>query len=277
MRLFRTTALATGAVLAAALPSAVPHAHASGGPAAAPRSVGQTPGHPLVLFPGREGTVAAFCPEGTRPTGGGANIQSDFQSAVFVRKSELHPTANGWRVMVFNASPEVQTVHPHVICSTDGSLTVQNGAEVPLDPGEPVSGRASCDNTRFAVGGGFDAGPRTFVEGSTSGDIRSWNTQAKYTDFDPAAPPSYLRTFVICSDTEPVWKPSATVKLAPGAAGTAHAECPEGKVPLSGGGSAGEDAFLTTSDPTATGWTVWAKNTGLVERSLFATVLCTAP
>ncbi|MFD8597581.1 hypothetical protein ACFV1L_21520 [Kitasatospora sp. NPDC059646] len=277
MRRFRTTALTAGAFLAAALPLAAPSARADGASASAPRGVVQAPGHPLVLFPGREGTVAAFCPDGTTPTGGGATVESDLRSPVFVRRSELHPTANGWRVMVYNASPDVQTVHPHVVCSTDSSLTVQNGNEVALDPGEPVSGIASCDNTKFAVGGGFDAGTSTFAEDSSSGDIRSWSTAAKYTDYDPAAPPSYLRTSVICSDAQPSWQPSLIVKLAPGTAGTTHAECPGGQVPLSGGGTAGDNAFLTSSIPTATGWTVWAMNTGQDERTLLATVLCTAP
>lgn len=269
--------------LVVALPLSVPcvlsatDAHAAGRPAPAVRSVGQVPGHPLVLYPGREGTAAAYCPQGMKPTGGGATVESDLRSAVFFRKSAPDAAGNRWVVQAYNASDEVQTVHPRVICTTDSSITQRPEADVPLQPGESVHSAASCGNARYAVGGGFEAGSRTFVSISDSPDIRSWSAMAKYTDYSPDAPPSYLRTFVVCSDTEPVWRSGTTATLAVGEVGMATAECPAGQVPLSGGGAGSLDVLLTTSAPTATGWTVWAKNTGFDPHTLFASVMCAVP
>ncbi|MFG2911099.1 hypothetical protein ACGF13_39380 [Kitasatospora sp. NPDC048286] len=283
MRRTRSTARTIGAVLASVLSLSVPYAltapdaQADGGLAPATRGVSQQPGHPAVLYAGQERTVAAYCPQGTKPTGGGASVDSDLRSAVYFRKSAPDPAGNRWVLQAYNASPDVQTVHPRVICSTDSTLTYDVGMEAQLEPGETGYSSAGCDNTRFVVGGGFEGGDRTFVTGSFFLNIRAWGVHMKYTNYSPDAPPSSQRSFAVCSDTQPTWKPGTTIELAPGEVGNATAECPAGQVPLSGDVDSSIDVLLTTSAPTPTGWTVWAKNAGFDQRKLLAAVLCTAP
>lgn len=94
--------------------------------------------------------------------------------------------------------------------------------------------------------------------------------------YDPDAPLSYVRALVSCSDTQPTYGSSSTLRPAAGAVATAHAECPAGQVPTGGGASGGPAVLFNESSPTATGWTVRATNTGYAEGALFATVMCTA-
>ncbi|WP_369185423.1 hypothetical protein [Streptomyces sp. Y1] len=283
MQRTRRAARTISTFLAAALPLSVPcaltapDARADGGPAPATRGVGQQPGHPAVLYSGQERTVAAYCPQGTKPTGGGASVDSDLRSAVYFRKSLPDPAGNRWVLLAYNASPDVQTVHPKVICSTDSTLTYEASKETPLEPGESGYTTANCSNTRFVVGGGFEGGDRTFVTSSGSLNGGAWAVRMKYTDYRPDAPPSFQRSVAVCSDTQPTWKFGTTVDLAPGEVGNATAECPAGQVPLSGDTHGGTDVLLTTSAPTATGWTAWAKNDGFDPRTLFVDVLCTTP
>ncbi|MGW5421251.1 hypothetical protein [Streptomyces sp. NPDC003943] len=274
MGCFRTAALATTALLAAAVPAAAPHAWAEE-PTPSNRTVTQEPGHPTILYPHRGGTAAAYCPEGTTPSGGGATVESDPESAVFLKDS--FPDGRRWVVRAFNESEEVQTLHPRVICTTD-AITQLVGPDMPLEPGEPNNpSEISCGNDRFVVGGGAAAGDRTYLSATDSSDIRAWHARAKYTNFDPAAPLSYVRAFATCSDKEPTYKFSDTVKLEAGHVGVAHAECPAGLVPTGGGGSGGLDVLFNSSSPTATGWTVRATNTGFGQLSLYASVVCGAP
>ncbi|MFE2413465.1 MULTISPECIES: hypothetical protein [unclassified Kitasatospora] len=282
MRRTRSTARTISTFLAAALPLSVPcaltapHARADDKPAPATRGVGQQPGHPAVLYPGQERTVAAYCPQGTRPTGGGASVESDLRSAVYFRKSVPDPAGNRWVLQAYNASPDVQTVHPKVICSTDPTLTYETGNDERLEPGENGYSPSNCANNRFVAGGGFEGGDRTFVSASFS-NLRGWAAEMIYTNYSPDAPASFQRAVAVCSDTQPVWKFGTTVDLAPGEVGNATAECPSGQVPLGGDADSGLDVLLTTSAPTATGWTVWAKNGVFGPRKLSAAVLCTTP
>ncbi|MER6300525.1 hypothetical protein ABT247_13270 [Kitasatospora sp. NPDC001539] len=221
--------------------------------------------------------MAAYCPQGTKPTGGGASVDSDLRSAVYFRKSLPDPAGNRWVLQAYNASPDVQTVHPKVICSTDSTLSYEAAKETGIEPGETGYTAANCSNTRFVVGGGFEGGDRTFVSVSAFNNIRSWTVSMKYTDYSPDAPASFQRSVAVCSDTQPTVSFGTTVELAPGEVGNATAECPAGLVPISGGGDGGLDVLLTTSAPTATGWTVWAKNGAFDRRKLFTDVLCAAP
>ncbi|MFB7668598.1 hypothetical protein ACFC1R_32545 [Kitasatospora sp. NPDC056138] len=237
----------------------------------------QEPGHPIILYPGGEGTATAYCPQGTKPTGGGATVESDPLAAVFFRESAPNPARNRWQVQAYNGSNEVQTVHPRVICTTDSTITYNVGPDSSIQPGDFNSAPgAGCSNSQYVVGGGVQAGPRTFVMESSWANIRAWYAVAKYTDYDPDAPLSYVRGFAICSDRQPTLKVGST-KLAAGAVGTAHAECPAGQVPTGGGGSIGLDALLNGSAPTATGWTVQGTNKADGPRTLDASVFCTTP
>lgn len=278
MRCFRTTVLATGALLAAAVSVAVPYAWADDARSVTARTVTQEPGHPTILYPGREGTAAAYCPQGTTPTGGGATVQTDPVSAVYL--SESAPVGNGWRVRAYNSTNGVQTLHPRVICTTDTTVTHQVGPDVTVQPGESAEYSTASCGSQFTVGGGGQAGSMTFLsmlDVPTAPMARSWQARAKYTVYDPDAPLSFVRALVSCSDTQPTYGFSGTLKLAVGAVGTAHAECPAGQVPTGGGASGSPGVLFNESSPTATGWTVRATNTDYDQRSLFATVLCTAP
>ncbi|MFF2197919.1 hypothetical protein [Streptomyces sp. NPDC058157] len=276
----RTTAL-TAALLAAALPAAVPQARADGArPVTAARTVTQQVGHPAVMYPNRLYTVAAYCPQGTKPTGGGATVEDDPVSAVFVKDSYPDVAGNRWVVRAFNASGEVQTLHPRVVCSTDPSISYEVGPDKPLQPGEPNNpSDANCGfgRTRFVVGGGIQSGDTTFASETSVGN-GVWTARAKYMDFDPDAPLSFVRATAVCSTTEATYAFSRTVKLAVGAVATVHAECPAGMVPIGGGGDASPDVLLNSSAPTATGWTVRATNKGFNDGDgVFATVACAAP
>jgi hypothetical protein len=206
MSRFRSTVLTTGALLAAVLPltalTAAPVTRADTLLPADTPTVTQEPGHPLILYPGRAGTAAAYCPQGTRPTGGGATVQKDPAAAVFLYESA--PLSNGWRVRAYNKSDEVHTVHPRVICTTDPSVTQQIGPDVPVQPGEGAEYSTAECGAQYTVGGGGQAGNLTFL---SMLDIpgypmaRRWNARAKYTDFDPDAPPSFVRAVVTCADT----------------------------------------------------------------------------
>ncbi|MFF0432806.1 hypothetical protein ACFYU9_11345 [Streptomyces sp. NPDC004327] len=270
---FRTAALTAAALLAAAaVPGAIPVAVAVA--AAAPATVTQEPGHPAVMFPGRQVTVAAYCPEGMTPSGGGATVESDPESAVFLK--DTFPDGQRWVVRAVNYSDEVQTLHPRVICTTD-SVTTQVSPDVPLRPGESRSAPAYCDDNTFVVGGGGQGGDVTFLSGTLVYTVHGWQAKAKYTNGDPAAPPSFLRTKALCSRTQPTYGFSDTVRLDAGKVGTAHVECPPGLVPSGGGGSGGTDVLFNASAPTASGWTVRATNTGSAQGTLYASVVCTAP
>ncbi|PJN25679.1 hypothetical protein CG736_15035 [Kitasatospora sp. CB02891] len=277
IRRFRNIALTTSALLAALLPVSLPSARADGGGTPVTRSVGQEPGHPIILYPGREGTAAAYCPQGTKPSGGGAAVESDPLAPVYFQESAPDPERNRWVVHAYNASGDVQTVHPRVICTTDSSINVNVGPDSSIDPGDFNSANgAGCSNTQFVVGGGVQAGPKTFVMWSDWSTVRSWTAGAKYTDFSPDAPLSYVRAFAICSDTQPTLRVS-TVSVAAGGVGTAHAECPAGQVPTGGGADIGLDALLNGSGPTATGWTAQGTNHSDGPRNLEASVFCTTP
>lgn len=282
-RRFRTAALTTSALCAVALPGSAPYASAHGEPAATAktattattRGVTQQPGHPIILYPGRQGTAVAPCPEGTKPTGGGATLGFNPLGAVFFKESA--PSGNLWRVRVYNSTDEVLTVHPRVVCSTDATLTHQVGPDSPLEPGDPNNpSTARCGDSQYVVGGGFQAGDRTYASATTWSN-GNWTARAKYTNYDPDAPLSFVRAFISCSDTAAALASSGSVPVEAGEVGTAHAECPAGQVPSGGGGSGGIDVLLTTSGPTETGWTVRAKNTGSVRNTLFAETMCTAP
>ncbi|ROR00279.1 hypothetical protein EDE04_6841 [Streptomyces sp. 2132.2] len=279
----RTTALAT-ALLAAALPLAAPYAWAQEGrsparPMSAAHTVTQVPGHPAIMYPGRQVTVVAYCPQGTKPTGGGAAVQDDPVSAVFIRES-VPLDGNRWQVRAYNASAEVQTLHPQAICSTDPTLTYEVGPDKPLQPGEsnnPSEANCGFGRTRFVVGGGIQAGDSTFANETSVGN-GVWSAGAKYTNFDPDAPWSFVRATAVCSGTEATFRFSSPVRLAVGAVATVHVDCPAGLVPIGGGGDGSADVLLNSSAPTATGWTVRATNKGFSDRdSVFATVACAAP
>lgn len=272
----RTLVALASAFLAAALPVSGPHAWAGGEPAptAKARTVTQEPGHPIILYPGRTAVAVAPCPQGTTPTGGGAKVGNDSLAAVFL--SDVAPEGNSWRVRAYNSTNEVQTVHPRVVCSTDSTITYDVGRDSSIQPGDFNSASAGCDYPRFAVGGGVQAGPRTYVMWTEFGSIRSWSVAAKYTDYSPDAPLSYVRALAVCSDSEPSLK-LFKVNLAGGEVGTAHVECPAGQVPTGGGAGSGYDVLLTTTIPTDTGWTVRAKNTSSAQRALSAQVFCTTP
>ncbi|MET8750276.1 hypothetical protein ABZW32_09315 [Streptomyces sp. NPDC004667] len=285
----RTTAL-TATLLAAALSTALPaaaapYARADGGtsstrPGTAVRTVTQQVGHPAIMYPNRLYTVAAYCPQGTKPTGGGATVEDDPVSAVFLKDSYPDVAGNRWVVRAFNASGEVQTLHPRVVCSTDPSISYEVGADKPLQPGEAANpSRANCgfDRTRFVVGGGIEAGDRTYASETSIGN-GEWVAQAKYTDFDPDAPLSFVRATAVCSTTESDFRVSRTVQLAVGEVATVHVECPAGLVPIGGGGDASPDVLLNSSAPTPTGWTVRATNKGFSDRDgVFALAVCATP
>ncbi|MFE6050920.1 hypothetical protein ACFQ6N_09205 [Kitasatospora sp. NPDC056446] len=237
----------------------------------------QEPGHPIILYPGGEGLATAYCPQGTTPTGGGAAVESDPLAPVFFRESAPDPARNRWQVRAYNGSNAVQTVHPRVICTTDSSITESVGPDSSIQPGDFNSApEVGCGNSRFVVGGGVQAGPKTFIMESDWTSIRSWFAMAKYTDYSPDAPLSYVRAIAICSDNQPTLKVGST-KLEAGTVGTAHAECPAGQVPTGGGGAIGLDGLLNGSAPTATGWTVQGTNQAEGPRTLNASVFCTTP
>lgn len=284
----RTTALmatSLAAALSTALSTGVPSARADGGPpparpSAAARTITQQAGHPAIMYPGRLYTVAAYCPQGTKPTGGGATVEQDPVSAVFIKDSYPDQAGNRWVVRAYNDSGEVQTLHPRVVCSTDPTIGYEIGPDKPLQPGEGNNpSRANCGfgRTRFVVGGGIQAGDRTFASETSIGN-GEWDAQAKYMDFDPDAPPSFVRATAVCSATQAEVRASSTVLLAVGAVATVHVECPAGLVPVGGGGDASPDVLLNSSAPTATGWTVRATNKGFSDRDgVFAMVACAAP
>ncbi|MFG2297718.1 hypothetical protein [Streptomyces sp. NPDC048603] len=281
MKYLRTAALTTTAMLATVLPVAAPSAWAEDRATFnAPRTVTQQPGHPLVLFPRRQGTVVAYCPQGTKPTGGGATVETDPVSAVYLTES-MPVDGNRWRVRVYNSSDEVHTVHPRVVCTTDPTITYQAGPDQPIQPGESAEYSTADCGSQYTVGGGGQAGSMTFlsmldVPGTPM--ARRWNARAKYTVYDPDAPLSYVRAHVSCSDSQPAYGFSRVLKLAPGAVGTVRAECPAGRVPTGGGASGSPVVLFNESGPTDTGWEVRATNTDFdAERNLFATVMCTAP
>ncbi|MFE2245471.1 hypothetical protein [Streptomyces lavendulae] len=284
----RTTALTAvlfAVTLSVTLPIAVPSARADGGPSSAgprvaPRTVTQQVGHPAIMSPGRLYTVAAYCPQGTKPTGGGATVEDDPVSAVFIKDSYPDAAGNRWLVRAFNDSGKQQTLHPRVVCSTDPTIGYEVGQDKPLQPGEAANpSRANCGfgRTRFVVGGGIQAGDRTYASETSVGN-GEWEAQAKYTNFDPDAPLSFVRATAVCSATEATFRASSTVRLAVGAVATVHVECPAGLVPIGGGGDASPDVLLNSSAPTTTGWTVRATNKGFSDRDgVFATVACAAP
>ncbi|MFG2125948.1 hypothetical protein [Streptomyces sp. NPDC048710] len=179
MRRFPTTALTTGALLAAALPVTVPRAWADDAPPPAVRTVTQEPGHPTILYPGREGTAAAYCPQGTAATGGGATVQDDPASAVYLRDSA--PVGNGWQVRAYNSTNEVQTLHPRVICTTDTTVTHQAGPDVTVQQGEGSEYSTASCGSQYTVGGGGQAGPMTYLNMlivPTSPMARQWLVRA---------------------------------------------------------------------------------------------------
>ncbi|GAA2800171.1 hypothetical protein [Streptomyces showdoensis] len=270
---FRTVALAATTMLTAALPAAAVPAWAEGAPAPAARTIGQHPGHPAIMYPGRQVTVAAFCPAGTKATGGGATAESDPQSAVFIKESG--PVGEtSWRVRAYNASDEVQTLHPRVICSSEPALEYHEGPSSPLRPGESDNpSEVGCGTEQFVAGGGFQAGDMTYASQSVYDNIRRWTARAKNT----GSGPSFVRALVVCSDVEPSLR-SERMELRPGAVGTVHVECPSGQVPTGGGVDGSLDTLLNSSGPTPTGWTVRVTNTAAVPLGVaYASVVCTTP
>ncbi|MER8047502.1 hypothetical protein [Streptomyces sp. NPDC094032] len=213
-----------------------------------------------------------------KPMGGGATVEDDPVGAVLLRETAPEADRNRWRVRAYNSSTtQVSTLHPRVICSTDTTLAYVSGLDAPLRPGESNRSSTALCGSQFVVGGGFQAGDSTFVGQTDLAGIRAWSARANYRNFDPNAPLSFVRALAVCSDVQPAVNSSDTVNLAAGAVGTAHVECPQGKVPTGGGGTGGLDVLLNTSNMTETGWTVQAINTAPGPRTLVATVLCTAP
>ncbi|MEU8761074.1 hypothetical protein [Streptomyces sp. NPDC048659] len=277
-----TAATLLAAVLPAVLPAAAPRAFADPGPAtalaaesAAPaaRTITQQPGHPAIMYPGRAVTVAAYCPAGTKPTGGGAIVQSDPQSAVFIKES-APVDENLWRVRAYNASDEVQTLHPRVVCSSETTLTTHAGPVSPLRPGESDDPSvAGCGGGQYVAGGGFEAGEFTYASQSVFDDDRRWTARAKNT----GSTPSSVRAFVVCSAFAPTLR-SVRMELRPGAVGTVSVDCPAGQVPTGGGVDGSLDTLLNSSGPTDTGWTVRATNTAVVPLGVvYASVVCSTP
>ncbi|GAB2906924.1 hypothetical protein [Streptomyces mayteni] len=66
--------------------------------------------------------------------------------------------------------------------------------------------------------------------------------------------------------------------ITPGSFSFAYATCPAGQVPTGGGGGTSNvHIYLTDSHPTPNGWVVGGVNTGSLNESLTAHVVCTVP
>jgi len=61
--------------------------------------------------------VAATCPSGTQPTGGGIKVSSDTNEFV----NDSHPTSLGWAGTVFNNAATTHTATVTAICATVGA------------------------------------------------------------------------------------------------------------------------------------------------------------
>jgi hypothetical protein len=58
--------------------------------------------------------VAAPCPPGTQPTGGGIKVSNDADEIV----NDSHPTSTGWGGTVFNGAATTHTATTTAICAT---------------------------------------------------------------------------------------------------------------------------------------------------------------
>ncbi|WP_327091908.1 hypothetical protein OIE66_15165 [Nonomuraea sp. NBC_01738] len=268
----RRRLVALGALCTTALCAWTAPAGAEPSSALAPHTI--TVGRTQTVAPHDSGTTNVPCQGGQVPSGGGVRTSGN---GVFL--TATWPSGISWAGDVYNETDTPQTFTPIAIC-TSQRHTTRHGTMQFVEPGHTEIVRAVCDPGQVATGGGPDAGDRnTGSDGgqsyiSQSSDIgQEW--VGRVTNHGPRS--AILQTWVRCADAPHSARASGPTRLARGATGTAHAECPPGEVPTGGGGLGNPAVDFNESFPTATGWTMRATNHGSIPLDLFARVTCTRP
>ncbi|MFE2323329.1 hypothetical protein ACFXD5_05275 [Streptomyces sp. NPDC059385] len=270
------SATPVAASVAASIPRADPVRPAASGPSGAKMYGYKTFTGLSVEIPANGSAWASvYCPQGTRPSGGGGN--SDAYTSgdnVYLVTSLPSMDQGSWHVQFANTSPttgsygwaEARCTNAESYAHEARFQLVGGGQEKQMTswcaPGERLSGvgfRSYDPFLRIA-----DAYPQ---DGVTVG-VRSVNSTDALTRMSAVA---------VCGRDNHTVRSGFTT-LQPHEANQAGANCPSGWTPTGGGVVAGgSSTHLQSSEPTAYGWQVSAKNTSSSEATLGAYVICAVP
>lgn len=145
---------------------------------------------------GTHTTVAATCPTGTRPLGGGAASNSE---SLFVNVSSTAPTGSrAWQISENNATGTDHLVTVLAVCGSVKGYTVVHGPVVSVAGNTVGSLGASCPTGRFSTGGGAviqSSSVGAYLNMTTFGDSHDWVSFATNT----SAVPFKASTTVVCA------------------------------------------------------------------------------
>jgi hypothetical protein len=120
-------------------------------------------------------TVAANCPTGTKPLGGGAASNSE---SFFVNLSSTAPTGTrAWQISENNATGTDHLVTVVAVCGSVKGYTAVRGGAVPVAGGTTAGVGANCPTNRVATGGGAVISSTSlgaYLNMTTFGDSRDW-------------------------------------------------------------------------------------------------------
>jgi hypothetical protein len=125
------------------------------------------------VAPGANPAVTKTCPTGTSNTGGGFRI--DPVNRFVVMHSRPTTTGQGWTVMPYNATTASRSATVYTVCAVFTGRRVVSQSAI-LEPGTSLTLAASCTNTEFAIGGGWEhgGGVRWLVDRATQSGLSSW-------------------------------------------------------------------------------------------------------
>jgi hypothetical protein len=141
-------------------------------------------------------TVAATCPAGSRPLGGGAASNS---GGLFVTLSSTAPTGTqAWRISENNATGEDALVTVLAVCGSVQGYTVVHGPQVSVKGQSVTAIGASCPRGHGPTGGGAviqSSSIGAFLNSTNVGDAHDWSSFATNT----SAVPFKASTTLVCA------------------------------------------------------------------------------
>jgi hypothetical protein len=154
--------------------------------------------HTVSVAPGTNPAVTKACPTGTSNTGGGFRV--DAVSRLVVMHSRPATTGQGWTVVPYNATTVNRSATVYTVCAVLSGRRVASQSAI-LEPGASTTLPATCSNTEFAIGGGWEhgGGVRWLVDRAMQSGLSAWT--AHYVNTTPNVRYGVITYAVCAADT----------------------------------------------------------------------------
>lgn len=223
--------------------------------------------------------TAAYCPDGTMATGGGAyNSDGSGRTELSTTMPNTLDGRSVWGIQL-NSAVAVR-VRPYAICVGGlGNYEIRS-ISAPIPPGEN-NARVSLDCNRFSkstLGGGGSVTPGVGIGNTSLGTSGVYVFQATYANRNPYPETAQVQTYVVCATgVAAAIKAEGYADVLGNDYAPVTATCPAGRILLGGGGWGAweDDSILTDSFPaSANSWTVYFKNPHPYPVKVGATAVC---